>query len=196
MRHIVDLRNYNSPEGFEELSTLLSNLAGDEKVRIVIFCGVETDLSDISAIAISQLCKQLDAFPTPVIAVVNETAADGGSELALACHLRMASTTASLKLVTGESLSAQEAYERGLVNRVFAPAELLPEVMALADEVAQLAPLSIRACLRAVTEGSKLPLSDGLALETELFASLFTTEDAKEGTRAFLEKSPPHFKGR
>jgi hypothetical protein len=71
----------------------------------------------------------------------------------------------------------------------------LADAESLAAEIAQLAPLAIRACLRAVNEGLKLPLSDGLALETELFASLFETNDMREGTAAFLEKRKPRFSG-
>ena len=62
-------------------------------------------------------------------------------------------------------------------------------------EISKLAPLAVRACLKAVTHGLDLPLQEGLALEAELFASLFATEDMREGTRAFLEKRAPVFKG-
>ena len=65
----------------------------------------------------------------------------------------------------------------------------------LAQEISRLAPLAIRACLEAVIRGNELPLEEGLALETKLFASLFASDDVREGTRAFLEKRPPVFKG-
>jgi enoyl-CoA hydratase len=65
----------------------------------------------------------------------------------------------------------------------------------LATEIAKFAPLAIRACLQAVTRGLKLPLAEGLALEAELFARLFSSDDMREGTRAFLEKRTPLFKG-
>ncbi len=76
------------------------------------------------------------------------------------------------------------------------PSELQSEAISLAREFEQLSPLSIRACLKAITQGLELPLDEGLALETELFASLFATEDAREGTAAFLEKRAPVFKGK
>jgi enoyl-CoA hydratase len=98
-------------------------------------------------------------------------------------------------MLTGKTLTAEDARRLGLVNRVTDPAGLLPEAEALAGEIAKLAPLAIRACLEAVTRGLDLPLNEGLALETELFASLFATKDMREGTRAFLEKRPPLFKG-
>jgi enoyl-CoA hydratase len=77
-----------------------------------------------------------------------------------------------------------------------APTIIFEERDALAQEIMQLAPLAIRACLEAVTRGLQLPLEEGLKLEAELFSSLFSTADMREGTRAFLEKRAPEFKGR
>jgi enoyl-CoA hydratase len=99
-------------------------------------------------------------------------------------------------MLTGQSVSAEEALRLGLVNRVAEPARLLADSIALAHEIMQLAPLAIRACLEAVTRGLSLPLEEGLKLEAKLFSSLFATADMREGTRAFLEKRPPKFQGR
>lgn len=173
-----------------------------------------------------QLCAQIESFPVPVIAAINGVAAGGGCELALACHLRISSRLATFSLpetklgaipayggtqrlprdigvaralelmLAGKVIDAASALEMGLINRLVEPHQLMSEAMSLANEIASLAPLAIRACLKAVTEGLKLPLEEGLALERELFASLFATEDAHEGTRAFLEKRAPVFKGR
>jgi enoyl-CoA hydratase len=110
---------------------------------------------------------------------------------------RAAGTSRALELMlTGQSLTATDALRLGLVNRVVEPSELLHEAEALARTISELAPLAIRACLRAVTRGIDLPLAEGLALEAELFSSLFDTEDMREGTGAFLEKRRPVFKGR
>ena len=173
-----------------------------------------------------RLCTRIESLPIPVIAAINGIAAGGGLELVLACHLRIASTAATFSLpetglglipgyggtqrlprelgvgpavemmLTGKALAAEEALGLGLINRVVRPSELLSEAISLAEEIAQLSPLSIRACLKAVIQGLNLSLDEGLDLETQLFASLFETEDAREGTSAFLEKRKPVFKGR
>ena len=172
-----------------------------------------------------KLCDEIESFPVPVIAAVNGIAAGGGCELVLACHLRIASSHAQFSLpetklglipayggtqritrdiaiaralemmLAGKDIDSTMALKLGLLNRVVEPNELMSEARALANEIAALAPLAIRACLKAVTEGLKMPFEEGLALERQLFASLFATEDAKEGTRAFLEKRAPRFKG-
>lgn len=171
------------------------------------------------------VCNQVENLPVPVIAAINGLAVGGGCELALATHIRVASKDAEFSLpetklgvipgyggtqrlareigrgraletmLTGRSISAEEAYGCGLVNRVVDPSMVFGEAQSIAGEIAKLAPLAIRSCLRAVTGGLELPLKQGLALEAEIFASLFATEDMKEGTRAFLEKRSPIFKG-
>jgi enoyl-CoA hydratase len=99
-------------------------------------------------------------------------------------------------MLAGDEIRADEALRLGLVNRVVAPDELLDEAGALARAIAETAaPLAVRACLEAVTRGARLPFDAGLKLEAELFASLFSTADVREGTRAFLEKRKPEFKG-
>ena len=172
-----------------------------------------------------QLCNDVENCPVPVIAAINGIAAGAGCELALASHLRIASPNASFSLpenklgiipgyggtqrlarevghgrafeilLTARTVDSEEALRIGLVNRIAPAAALLPEAMRLAHEISALAPLAIRACLQAVTRGTELPLREGLALEADLFASLFATHDMREGTRAFLEKRKPVFKG-
>ena len=172
-----------------------------------------------------QLCNVIENCPVPVIAAVNGIAAGAGCELALASHLRIASPNASFSLpelklgiipgycgtqrlareighgraleimLTARKVDAEEALHIGLINRGAPAGELLPEALRLVQEVAELAPLAIRACLEAVSKGTELPLAAGLALEADLFASLFATHDLREGTRAFLEKRKPIFKG-
>jgi enoyl-CoA hydratase len=171
------------------------------------------------------LCNLIENCGIPVIAAIHGIAAGGGCELALACHLRLAADNAQFSLpetklgvlpayggtqrlareigearaleimLTGRKVGAEEALQLGLVNRVTSAANLLNDATAFANEIAQLAPLAIRACLQAVIAGQSLPLDEGLALETKLFSSLFETSDVREGTRAFLEKRKPVFKG-
>jgi enoyl-CoA hydratase len=172
------------------------------------------------------LCDRIEKCGVPVIAAINGVAAGGGLELALAGHLRIASESAQFSLpetklgvvpayggtqrlareiglgranelmLTGRTIDANEALQLGLVNRVVSAAELMSQAASLAQEIAQLAPLAIRACLEAVIEGSELPLAEGLALETKLFSQLFATADMREGTNAFLEKRKPFFEGK
>ena len=172
------------------------------------------------------LCNQIESCGVPVIAAVNGIAAGVGCKLALACHLRIAAASAQFSLpetklgaipadgdtqrldreigearalemmLTGRVVSAEEALRFGLINRVAPAADLMAQAEALAQEIAQLAPLAIRACLDAVTQGTQLPLVEGLKLESKLFASLFATDDVREGTSAFLEKRAPVFKGK
>jgi enoyl-CoA hydratase len=100
-------------------------------------------------------------------------------------------------MLAGEEIGAEEALRLGLVNRVVEPERLDSEAEALAQSVIDhAAPLAARACLRAVTRGARLPPDEALRLEAELFARLFATEDVREGTRAFLEKRRPVFKGK
>lgn len=224
------------------LSDAFKTIANESDTRAVILTGsgerafcAGTDIAELKeqdedaarevASRGQEVCDQIEGCVVPVIAAINGLAAGGGFELALACHIRFASSNARFSLpetklglipgyggtqrlareigqgralemmLTGRTLSAQEALKYGLVNRVTEPAALLPESELLAGEIAQLAPLAIRACLQAVTRGLKLPMAEGLAIEAELFASLFATEDMREGTSAFLEKHAPVFKG-
>jgi enoyl-CoA hydratase len=172
------------------------------------------------------LCNLIENCRVPVIAAINGIAAGGGCELALACHLRIAAKNAKFSLpetklgvipgyggtqrlareigrgralemmLTGKAISADEAWRFGLVNHIAADGALLKQAEALALEIAALAPLAIRACLEAVVQGSELPIEEGLALETKLFAALFATDDVREGTSAFIEKRAPVFKGK
>jgi enoyl-CoA hydratase len=233
--------NALSREMIVSLADTFNHLQSDNDLRAIVLTGASdvfcagTDINELTqlqpddAVKVSErgqsLCNQIESSPVPVIAAINGIAAGGGCELALACHIRIASTNARFSLpesklgiipgyggtqrltrevgtgravemmLTGKTVSADEAFQLGLVNRVTSSDDLAAVAESLAAEIAQLAPLAIRACLKAIILGGELPLPEGLALETELFASLFATEDMREGTRAFLEKRPPTFKG-
>lgn len=249
-RDSIAIIRLNRPEKFNalaremlaELSEAFEQLENQTDVRAVILTGsgerafcAGTDISELVALdeenALKtskrgqKVCEQIEKSKVPVIAAINGVAAGGGFELALACHIRIASTNAQFSLpegrlgvipgyggtqrlareigkaralemmLTNKTISADESRQIGLVNRVVEPAALLSEAKSLATEIAQMAPLAIRACLEAVTRGLELTFEEGLALEARLFASLFATQDMREGTRAFLEKRVPVFKG-
>jgi enoyl-CoA hydratase len=100
-------------------------------------------------------------------------------------------------MLAGEEFTADEALRLGLFNRVAEKGQLMAEAESLARSIIDnAAPLAARACLEAVTRGTRLSLDEGLRLEADLFSRLFSTEDVREGTRAFLEKRKPVFKGR
>jgi enoyl-CoA hydratase/carnithine racemase len=168
----------------------------------------------------------IERLGKPVIACINGFALGGGCEIAMACTLRLASENAKLGqpevklgmipgyggtqrlprlvgkgiamqlVLTGEPISAQEAHRIGLVNEVTAPAELIPRAEAIAQKIMANAPLAVQYAMEAVHHGMELTLSEGLYLEATLFGVCCATQDKAEGTRAFLEKRPPVFKGK
>ncbi|MBZ5562131.1 MAG: enoyl-CoA hydratase/isomerase family protein [Acidobacteriia bacterium] len=162
----------------------------------------------------------------PVIAAINGYALGGGCEIAMACTLRIAAENARLgqpevklgiipgyagtqrlarlvgkgrgleMILTGDPISAQEAYRIGLVNQVVPQAELLAAAEKLAQKIMANAPLAIRFALEAVNHGLEMSEAEGQFLEATLFGLCCTTADMKEGTRAFLEKRPAKFVGK
>jgi len=168
---------------------------------------------------------QITRCTVPVIATVDGLVAGQALEMILACHLRIASSNATFRFPevrldshagksalqrlaceigndvaleicrSGKTVIVEEALRMGLINRIAPEGRLLTEAESLARLISTMAPLAIRACLEAVTRGVELSLADGLGLETQLFASLFATNDVREGTSAFLEKRQPMFKG-
>jgi enoyl-CoA hydratase len=170
--------------------------------------------------------RKLETLGKPSIAAINGFALGGGCELALACSIRLASRTAKLgqpevKLgitpgyggtqrlarlcgqgvaqelcLTGEMISAEEAQRVGLVNHVYEPGELLPAAEAMARKIAVNAPIAVRLTNEAIERSGDLPLEQGLALEATLFGLSCSTEDMREGTRAFLEKRAARFQGK
>jgi enoyl-CoA hydratase len=99
-------------------------------------------------------------------------------------------------ILTGKSISAEEAHRIGIVNRVVPVASLMVETKKMANEIASKPPISIRAAKEAILRAHDTTLEIGLEYERKLFYALFATEDAHEGMRAFLEKRKPVFKGK
>lgn len=173
----------------------------------------------------SDMMRRIETLSKPVIAMVNGFALGGGLELAMSCHLRIAGENAkigqpeiNLGLVpgfggsqrllrlagraaclelclTGTPITAQRGYELGVINEVV-PAEQLEErTMALATQIANAAPLAARAILDCVVVGGESNMGDALSYESTQFGLIFSTDDMREGTSAFLERRKPEFKG-
>ena len=168
----------------------------------------------------------LEHMGKPVIAAINGFALGGGCELAMACTIRIAADTAKLGqpeinlglipgyagtqrltrivgrgralelLLTGDQVTAQEAHRLGLVNRVVPAADLMTEAKKLATTLAAKAPVAIRYILEAVHKGVEMPFAQAQVFEATLFGLVASTEDMREGTKAFLEKRKAEFKGK
>lgn len=168
---------------------------------------------------------KLQALPIPVVAAVNGFALGGGSEMALACDFIYASENAKFGLpeitlgiipgfggtqrlprliganmakemiFTGKMLSAAEAKEIGMVNKVVAPESLMEDVMKTASAMAAKGRVALRAAKQVVNAGLGTDLATGCAMEVDAFALCLASADAKEGTSAFLEKRKPSFDG-
>ena len=173
-----------------------------------------------------RVVELLEQSPKPVIAAVNGYAFGGGCELALACHMRLASENAVLGLpevklgiipgyggtqrlprlvgpgraleliLSGRNVKADEAERIGLVNRIVPQAELVNEAVKLAQAILKNGPLAVAAALECVVRGMQLPLEQGLRFESGRFGILAASEDMHEGLQAFLDKRPANFKRR
>jgi enoyl-CoA hydratase/carnithine racemase len=162
----------------------------------------------------------------PVIAAINGYALGGGCEIAMACTLRLASDNAKLGqpevklgimagyggtqrlvrlvglgralelLLTGEQINAQRAYEIGLVNAVYPQSELMSQAESWSRKMLMNGPVALKLTMEAAMHGTQMSLAEGLNLEATLFGLICTSEDMKEGTRAFLEKRPAKFVGK
>jgi enoyl-CoA hydratase/carnithine racemase len=198
-------------------------IAGEDISELTRATALEAEKSSRSGQAVLDLIENLGK---PVIAAVNGFALGGGCETAMACTIRVAAEHAkfgqpevklgippgaggtqrlprlvgkgrALQLIlSGEMISAQEAYRIGLVNEVVPPASLIARCEAILIQILANAPVAVRFALEAVNKGMETSLSAGLLLEASLFAICAATEDKKEGTAAFLEKRTAHFQGR
>ena len=172
------------------------------------------------------LFQRIETLGKPVLAAINGYALGGGCEIALACTLRFAASTARFGqpevnlglipgyggtqrlsrlvgrgkaqelILTGEMIDAAEALRIGLVNQVFSPDELIPKTEAVASIILSRGPLAVRYAMEAIHLGLNMRLEEGLDYEATLFSVLCSSKDMKEGTRAFLEKRKPKFEGR
>ena len=174
----------------------------------------------------NRVYRKIETLDKPVIAAVNGFALGGGCELALSCHIRTASENAKFgqpevnlgiipgyggtqrlarivnsaraleMILTGDMISAEEAFRIGLVNKVYPQSELIDKTMELAGKIISKGQQAIRFALKAVKATDNISLVEGLSYEASLFALVCGTDDFKEGTSAFLEKRKPQFKHR
>jgi enoyl-CoA hydratase len=234
--------NALNSELIKDLSVELKNADEDKETRVVILTGAGEKAfvagADISEFAhfdevqgreLSQkgqdlLFTAVEQMKTPVIAAVNGFALGGGLELAMSCHMRMASENARLGLpevslgvipgyggtqrlaqlvgkgkalemiTSAQMIDAQEAYRLGLVNKVVGQEELLDECRKLAGKIARNSPAAVGLAIRSVNAQYSEGV-DGYQVEIDSFGDCFKSEDFKEGTQAFLEKRKPTFKG-
>ena len=173
-----------------------------------------------------RVMNTLQTLKKPVIAAVNGYALGGGTEVVLSCDICIASELAKFGLpetilgvipgwgatqraarligtaqtkelvFTGELIDARKACEIGLINRVVPHEQLMDAVMMLAQKIGELSPLALSMAKKIINEGMDKSLLEGCRMETEVFSSLFDSQDQKEGMKAFLEKRKPQFSGR
>ncbi len=223
-----------------ELKTLLESVRSDKAVDVLIMTGAGeksfvagtdikelTELDEVAGKAFARggqsVFDMIENLGKPVIAAVNGYALGGGCELALACHIRIASDKARFgqpevnlgiipgyggtqrlsrlvgkgraaeMILTGEPIDAAEAHRIGLVNKVVPAGELLTSAEAMAATIISKGQLAVHFALRAVLASDETTLGEGLAVEADLFGQCCGTKDFKEGTTAFLEKRKPNF---
>ena len=227
----------------EELERVFNEFKSDPEVKAVILTGAGekafvagadiSGLVELNAIEGKRFAERgqkvfnlIENLGKPVIAAINGYALGGGCELAMACHIRVASENAKLGqpevnlgiipgyggtqrlprligkgramelILTGRMVDANEAYQMGLVNKVVPQDKLLEEAINMAKTILSKGPLAVKYAMEAINRGLEVTLEEGLKIEADLFGICCATEDKTEGTKAFLEKRKPNFKGK
>jgi enoyl-CoA hydratase len=235
-----DKLNALSIKTLEELKIIFKSIKTDDNINVMIITGegekafaAGADITELNrldsatgkeyALMGQEIFSFIENLEKPVIAAVNGFALGGGCELALACHIRLASTNAKFGqpevnlgtipgfggtqrltrlintgraaelILTGDIIDAAEAYRIGLVNKVYSPDELMHKAFELADKITAKGQFAVRMALKAIMASNEVHIKDGLKIEADLFGSCTSTGDFKEGTTAFLEKRKPNF---
>jgi enoyl-CoA hydratase len=225
-----------------EIGVVFDSLLEDDNVRGVILTGAGNKafvagadigelatMNSVTGVQVSRdgqdVFRRIETFPKPVLAAVGGYALGGGCELAIACHMRIASERARFGLpevslgiipgyggtirlgrliglgraiemtLTGDMMGAERAMELGLVSAVVEPDALLDEAKALLRKVTKNGPVAVRMALESIYRGLDTGTGEALDFESALFGLLASTDDMKEGMSAFLEKRKPDFKG-
>ena len=226
-----------------ELEFSMHQIEVDDTVKVVIITGegdtfvVGADVNKVKEVDTEEegmhltsraheIMNLIENSKKPVLAAINGACLGGGTELALACHIRIAGDQAQMGLpeimlgimpafggsqrsarligsaraldmmLTGRFIDAAEADRIGLVNKVVPHDKVLDEALDMAKQISYKSTLAVKAILEAVLEGVKLPLKEGLELESKCFGRLAGSEDKKEGIAAFFEKRKPQFTGK
>jgi enoyl-CoA hydratase len=233
--------NAFNTQTIQDLSDAFDELIANPEVKAIVITGggqmafvAGADINEINAIrspedALEKTTKgqavfsRIEAARKPVIAAINGVCLGGGNELAMACHMRIASDRARFGqpeiglgllpgwggtqrlprmvgtgkaielLLTGDMLTAQEAARLGLVNKVVPAGDVVKEAVGLAKKIVSKGGLAVAAVLDAVHTGNAMPLEEGLKYEAHRFADLCKTADMREGVGAFLQKRQPKF---
>lgn len=228
----------------KELEERIDEAGKDDQIRAVVITG-EGPYTFIAGADIKEIAKinskdqavelarkgqavfnKIENLEKPVICAVNAICLGGGMELAMACHMRIASDKAKFGqpeillgiipgfggtqrllricgpakaceiILTGDQISAKEALDIGLVNQVVPEGRLLKEAVGLAKKIGARPQVAVKLILKAIREGLEKDLRSGLELEANLFGEISQTQDMREGVQAFIEKRQPKFQGR
>jgi enoyl-CoA hydratase len=238
-----DKLNALNAQTINDLDLVFDELKENEDVYVIVLTGSGEkafvagadikELNKLDTISAKEFAEKgqavfskIEKFDKPVIAAVNGFALGGGCELALACHIRLASDNAKFGqpevnlgiipgyggtqrlarlinsgrameyILTADMISADEAYRIGLVNKIYPQSELLDKATEMAKKITGKGQQAIRLAMKAVKAVDEMSLKEGQNLEASLFALCCGTEDFKEGTSAFLEKRKPEFKNK
>ena len=236
-----EVLNAMNDEVVADLDATVESCIDDDQVGVIILTGAGekafvagADIKKMQSMgpeaalefgkAGQQMTLTIENSPKPVIAAVNGFALGGGCEISLACHIRVASDTATFGqpevllgilpgwggtqrlprlvgsglaneiITTGRMVSAVEAKSMGLVNHVVPPDELMNKCMEIANQILNNGPNAIAQSLNCIQKRMGMSMEDGLEIEVENFSKLFATEEAKEGLSAFVEKRKPNFR--
>lgn len=234
-----EVHNALNPTTVQELHHLLDQIKSDDDVKIVVFKGAGEKAfsagADITSIPdrtindaieghTSDLCKKVDEYDKPTIALIDGYALGGGFELALSCDIRIVSNNSKLGLpelhlsilpgaggtqrlsrmvgvsraidmiLTGKKITAEEAYQFGIAQYICDRTELSQKLEEVTNLILNKGPLAVTFAKKVIKHGNDLDLNTGLLMEKFAQAILYTTEDKREGATAFLEKRKPNFK--
>lgn len=238
-----DKLNALNNQTINEIEDVINSIKNNPEILVVVITGsgekafvAGADIAELNKLDVisakefsekgNRVFRSIETLDKPVFAAVNGFALGGGCELALACHIRIASDNAKFgqpevnlgiipgyggtqrlarivnsaraleMILSGDMITADEALRIGLVNKVYSQADLLNKTLELAEKISSKGQQAIRFALKAVKATDNMSLSEGLSYEASLFALTCGTEDFKEGTSAFLQKRKPDFKNR